>query len=600
MRRQSNPVLSLALFLQVLPMILRAQPRIEYTLSMPHPATHVLEVSLRMSGLPSGRDFIDIMLPVWRPGRYMVLDFAGGVIRFDARKSGGGALPWTKTEKSTWRVRTGPETGFTARYEVFADEFDQRTRGLDDEHAFVNGAAVFMYAPEYRSSPVELTVVPPAGWHVTTGLDSSSANHFHAPDYDEFVDRPLEIGTQSDFTFDVDGVPHVLSIFGKGNWEPDTLTRDIGRIVHANREFWGNLPYRRYVFLLHCVPGGGGGTEHVNSTIMGITPFVFRNPDTYRGFLGLVSHEFFHTWNVKQLRPFALAHPDYQKENYTEELWMAEGTTSYFDGVILVRAGLSTRERFLEGVANGVYEDRLRPGNRVQSLAESGFDAWIKYWHGNRESFNEESDYYGKGAAVSLVLDLEIRHATNNARSFADVMRELYKRFPRTGHGYTNADVRNAVAETGGEGMRAVFDSLVNGTAPIDWERVLGYAGLELTEIDPPPPVWTGMDLADAEGRGRVTRVIAGSPAFRAGLDIGDEIIAMNGMKVTGSLMQQRLKDFLPGAAVRLTVFRGERLREFVVTLEKPALTRCRIRESETIKPGEKAILEGWLPVRPS
>ncbi len=597
---KSTPALSFALLLHVIPMILQAQPRIEYTLSMPRPATHVFEVSLQMSGLPSGRDFIDLMLPVWRPGRYMVLDFAGGVIRFEARNFKGSPLPWTKTEKSTWRVRTGGESGLTVRYEVFADEFDQRTRGLDDEHAFVNGAAVFMYSPQYRFSPVELTVVPPAGWHVTTGLDSASRDHFHAPDYDYFVDCPLEIGTQSDFSFVVDGVPHVLSIFGKGNWEPDTLIRDIGRIVRANREFWGELPYTRYVFLLHCVPGGGGGTEHVNSTIMGIQPFVFRNPDTYRGFLGLVSHEYFHTWNVKQLRPFALARPDFQKENYTEELWMAEGTTSYFDGVLLVRAGLSTREKFLDGVARGVYEDRLRPGNRIQSLAESGFDAWIKYWRGNRESFNEESDYYGKGAAVSLVLDLEIRHATDNARSFADVMRELYRRFPRKGSGYMNADVRNAAAEAGGEGMRAVFDSLVKGTAPIDWERVLGYAGLELTEVEPAPAVWTGMDVADAEGLARVTRVIAGSPAFKAGLDIGDEIVAMNGFRISGMQMQQRLKDLAPGTAVHLTVFRSERLREFAVTLEKPAVTPCRVRESDTMKPGEKAILESWLPARPS
>jgi predicted metalloprotease with PDZ domain len=591
-----RPVRFCALFLQVIPIMIAAQPRIQYTLSMPRPSSHLFEVTLHFAGLPAGREVLDVQLPVWRPGRYLVLDFAGGVVRFDARTPEGAPLTWTKTDKSTWRIRTAGSTDLRVRYELYADEFDLRTRGLDDEHAFVNGTAVFMYSPEYRSHPVELTVFPPAGWHVTTGLDSTAVNHFHAPDYDEFADCPLEIGSQQDFGFDVDGVPHVLSIFGGGNWEPDTLIRDIGKIIRANREFWGALPYRRYVFLLHCVAGGGGGTEHVNSTIMGTGPFIFRNPDTYRGFLGLISHEYFHTWNVKQIRPAALVHPDFQKENYTEELWMAEGTTSYFDGVLLVRAGLSSRERFLEGVARGVYDDRLRPGNGVQSLAQSGFDAWIKYWRGNRESFNEESDYYEKGAAASLVLDLEIRHATGNARSFADVMRELYRRFPRQGPGYTNADVRSVAGETGGEGMKGVFDSLVNGTGSIDWERVLAYAGLELVASDATPGVWTGMDFSEYGGRTRITRVISGSPASAAGLDIGDEVVAMDGGRTTASGLEQRLKDFSPGGTIRLTVFRNDRLRDFTVKLEKPRVTPYRIRQMENMTPEEKAMLESWLP----
>ncbi|HMK38709.1 MAG TPA: PDZ domain-containing protein [Bacteroidota bacterium] len=578
------------------PMTLAAQPRIQYTLSMPRPSSHVFEVSLRISGMPAGKEFLDVQLPVWRPGRYMVLDFAGGVIRFDCRSAEGSGVSWTKTDKSTWRISAAGARDLSVHYEVYADEFDQRTRGLDDQHGFIDGTSVFMYFPEYRHRPLELTVVPPAGWHVTTGLDSSAVNQFHAPDYDHLVDCPLEIGAQRDFTFDVEGVPHVLSIFGEGNWEPDTLIRDIGRIVRANREFWGSLPYRRYVFLLHCVPGGGGGTEHVNSTIMGTAPFVFRNPDTYRGFLGLVSHEYFHTWNVKQIRPAALVHPDFQKENYTEELWMAEGTTSYVDGVLLVRSGLSSREKFLEGLARMVYADRIRPGNRVQSLAQSGFDAWIKYWRGARESFNQESDYYEKGAAASLVLDLEIRHATGNARSFDDLMRTLYLRFPRTGSGYTNADVRKIAREIGGEIVMGAFDSLIYGTRPVDWERVLGYAGLDLVPSDGSPRVWTGMDLSESLGRTTVTRVVAGSPAFAAGLDIGDEVVALEGSRIASAGLSERLKDFAPGQSVRLTVFRRDRLRDFTLKLEKPGVPVYRVREIGNMTPAQKSILDSWLP----
>jgi len=570
--------------------------RIRYGLAMPRPASHLFEVTVTFSGLPSSTKELLLQLPVWRPGRYLVLDFAGGVTRFAARTPGGEPLAWRKTDKSTWRVETRGAAEVCASYEVYADEFDQRTRGLDDEHAFVNGAAVFMYCPAYRPRPVELDVAPPPGWHVTTGMDALAANRFAAPDYDVFADSPLEIGTQQDFAFEAAGVPHILSIYGGGNWEPDTLIRDIRKIVEANREFWGNLPYRRYVFMLHCTPGGGGGTEHVNSTIMGCRPFVFRNPDSYRGFLGLVSHEFFHTWNVKQIRPAALARPDYQKENYTGELWLAEGGTSYFDGLILLNAGLTTRDRLLEGIARTVYDDRLRPGNSVQPVAQSGFDAWIKYWKGDRESFNEESDYYQKGAAVSMVLDLEIRHATGNARSFADVMRDLYERFPRSGPGYTNADVRASVAREGGAPLAAVFDSLVFGTSPIAWERVLGYAGLELVPAPSAPPVWSGVDVADADGRARITRVIAGSPGFAAGLDAGDELVALDGFRISAAGLQQRMKDFRPGEAIRLTVFRGDRLREFTVRLEKPPLTLDAVKPRQDISPEEKRILDSWLP----
>ncbi len=570
--------------------------RIQYTLAMPRPSSHIFEVSVTFTGLPPAGEDLLLQMPVWRPGRYLVLDFAGGVVRFDAADGSGGRLAWRKTDKSTWRVERKGAPAVCVRYEVFADEFDQRTRGLDDEHAFVNGAAVFMYAPAYRLRGVDLEVIPPAGWHVTTGMDSTSLNHFHAPDYDWFADCPLEIGTQQDFAFDAEGLPHVLSIYGGGNWEPDTVIRDIRKIVHANREFWGNLPYRRYVFLLQCTPGGGGGTEHVNSTIMGTQPFVFRNPDGYRGFLGLVSHEYFHTWNVKQIRPAALSHPDYQKENYTGELWLAEGGTSYFDGLILVSAGLSTRERFLDGAARAVYDDRLRPGNRLQSLAGSGFDAWIKYWKGDRDSYNLESDYYGKGAAVSMVLDLEIRHATGNARSFASVMRELYAKFPRSGPGYTNADVRTAVEMAAGERMGAVFDSLVEGTTPVEWERVLGYAGLEITPDAVSPPVWTGMEVAESGGRARLSRVIAGSPACEAGLDIGDELVALDGFRTTASGFQQRMKDFRPGESIRLTVFRNDRLRDFQVHLTAPRVAPCRVRPSVDITPAQKLILDSWLP----
>ena len=299
----------------------------------------------------------------------MVLDFAGGVQEVEAHEGGGSTLSWSKAGKSLWRVQTNGAGSVTLRYKVYANEFNLRTRGLNDEHAFVDGSAVFMYAEQFRGLPVRLTVEPYKEWHVTTGLEGHG-KEFSAPDYDYFVDCPLEIGNQHDFEFMVDDVPHVLSIFGEGNWNADTLVRDIAKIVRTEKEFWGEFPYQRYVFLLQCTPSSGGGTEHINSAAMGTRPFVFKSPDGYRGFLGLVSHEFFHTWNVKQLRPRGIHPYDYTKENYSRELWIAEGTTSYFDDLLLIPAGFKTAEKYLEDVASSIQGDRQRPGNSVHFPSE--------------------------------------------------------------------------------------------------------------------------------------------------------------------------------------------------------------------------------------
>ncbi|HLX13136.1 MAG TPA: peptidase M61, partial [Bacteroidota bacterium] len=312
----------------VLSTALAQQPTVKYTLGMSRPATHLFEIELRYENLPKDES-LDVLMPVWRSGRYVIFDFAGGVQEFGAT-DGSNKLAWEKTDKMTWRVQTKGASTVVVTYKVYANEFGSRTRGLNDQHAFVDGSAVFMYVEKYRHLPLVLKVNPYQDWHVTTGLEASSSDGktFTAPSFDYLTDCPLEIGNQKDFPFTVDGVPHVLSIFGDGNWNADTLVRDIAKIVKIEKDFWGEFPYKRYVFFLNCSPNAGGGTEHINSTAMGFSPFGFKNPDSsYRGFLGLVAHEFFHTWNVKQLRPKGIDPYDYTKENYTKELWVAEGTT---------------------------------------------------------------------------------------------------------------------------------------------------------------------------------------------------------------------------------------------------------------------------------
>lgn len=587
-----------SLFILLLPSLLLSQtPILEYSLAMSRPSTHLLEVEISVKGAPTAALALDFLMPVWRTGWYLLFDFAGGVQEFSAIDGSGNSLPWSKIDKSTWRIEKGRATTVTIRYKVYANEFDQRTRGLNEDHAFVDGCAVFMYIERYRHLPLAVTVVPYGDWHVTTGLEAlpNEPFKFSARNFDYLADSPFEIGHQKDFEFQVEGKKHVLSIFGEANYDPGVLTGDISTIVKANKEFWGDLPYERYVFLLELTPQGRGATEHINSTIMQTSPGVFKNQNSYVGLLGLISHEYFHTWNVKQLRPRGLLPYDYQHENYAKELWIAEGTTSYYSQLLLLRTGQAPFPAYLEQLPRTVQFDRQRPGDKIQSLSESSFDAWIKGSKGLQQSYNSESDIYGKGSNVSLLLDLEIRQQSNNKHSLDDVLRTMYHRFPLSGKGYTVDDLQKVSEEFAGGSLKSFFDNYVHGTTPLDWEASLLYAGLELQARDSERRPWLGAFTSDQNSAARVTFVVTGSPAYNAGLDLGDEIIALNGRRIRSSDLQDRIAELKAGDKIKLTFFRDDRLREFEVTLrlqDVPAYTIVKVKDPT---PVQKAIYESWL-----
>jgi predicted metalloprotease with PDZ domain len=569
---------------------------VHYQLEMSQPHTHLFEVEINLDGLAKNENAIDFILPVWRSGRYVIFDFAGGVQEFSAQ-SGGTDLSWKKIDKSTWRVETKGNGKITARYKVFADEFESRTRGLDDRHGFVDPSAVFMYVEKFRSLPLTLQVHPFGDWHITTGLDAVSGkkNLFKAPNYDYFIDCPLEIGAQKDFDFEAEGKPHRLMIFGEGNWDEKKMIEDLKKIIKTVREFWGDLPYEHYTFMLHCTPSGGGGTEHINSTIIGLRPFVFRDEDSYRGFLSVSMHEFFHTWNVKQLRPAGINPYDFTRENYVEELWLSEGTTDYYTGVLLRRAGFVSVDRVLDRLEETIRSDKSRPGSKIQSLAQSSFDAWVKFWKNSPNAFNSEVDYYDKGADVSLLLDLEIRQRSQNRVSLDDVMRTLYKRFPLSGPGFTNTDVRKIAEELTGSNYSQFFDDFVYGTAEIDFKKFLTYAGLEVTEKeDKKNKPSLGITTAAVGDRTVIRRVAAGSSAYAAGIDRNDELLALNGVRVRHSDLESRLSDFKAGDKVSLTIFRDDQLRQVDVTLQ-PSLPEYQVTRVKVPTELQKKIYGSWL-----
>lgn len=571
-----------------------AQPSIFYKLSMSDPQSHLFEVEINVNDFKSNT--IEFHMPAWRTGRYMIFDFSGGIQEFFTSDEKGNPLPFRKTDKDTWRVEKGNARSIIATYKVYANEFNTRTRELNSEHAFVDPLSVFMYVEELKNKPLELTVIPFSNWKVTTGLDEVPGKQFSfaAPNFEYFGDCPLEIGNQNDFEFFVDGKKHIISIFGEGNWNSDTLINDFTKLIIINKEFWGDLPYNKYIFMIHCQPNASGGTEHINSTIMGVRPFAFSNPATYKGFLGLVSHEFFHTWNVKQLRPKAIAPYDFSKENYSEEFWVSEGATSYYDDLLLVRAKYFDARSYLENIALMVNNDRSRYGNRIQPLAESSFDAWVKYWRGKQNSQNAESDYYGKGSHVSLLLDLEIRQRSNNKYSLDDVLRTMVKRFPISA-GFVNADLQKICEEFGGGSFKDFFTNFIYSTTPLPWEQTLAFAGLEVFVKDSTKKIGLGIATQDFGERTRISNVTPGSPGAEAGLDFNDEIVALNGYRMRSSDLNERMTSTKEGEEITITLFRNDKLKEIKVRLENFGTPTYAVKKTAKPTPLQKTIYESWL-----
>ncbi|MFA5832637.1 MAG: PDZ domain-containing protein [Bacteroidota bacterium] len=561
---------------------------------MPKPETHLFNVEIRVDH-HKGK-MIEFHMPAWRTGRYVLLDFSGGVQGFSVRDENDKTLAFKKTDKDTWRIESSDVKSIIVRYKVYANEFNMRTRELNSEHGFVDPLSVFMYVEELKNKPLELKVIPYNNWKVTTGLDEVPGKPFtfSAPSFEYLGDCPLEIGNQKDFEFFVDGKKHIISMYGDGNWHIDTLITDFTKIIIANKELWGELPYHKFVFLIHCQPNAGGGTEHINSTVMGVRPFVFANPVSYKGFLGLVSHEYFHTWNVKQLRPKAIAPYDFSKENYTEELWVSEGTTSYYDDLILLRSKFSDAKSYLDNINQMVNNERTRFGNSVQPLAEASFDAWIKFWRSKQNAYNAESDYYGKGSQVSLLLDLEIRQRSKNKHSMDNVLRTMFERYPLT-KGFTNSDLQKVCEEFGGSSFKEFFQNYIYGTVPLPWEQSLAYAGLDVSQKDSTKKIGLGMTTQDVGEKTRISNVTPNSPAEKSGLEINDEIVALNGFRIRTADLNDRIGSMNVGTEIVLTVFRNDKLKEITLNLEYFGIPNYIVKKTSKPTELQKTIYEDWL-----
>lgn len=576
---------------------------IRYTLRLPDPRTHLLAVEMAVDGVDGP---VDLVMPSWTPGSYLLREFPRNVVQFEAADGAWKAVPFRKADKNTWRVDAPGDGTLRARWILNADELTVRTSHVDATHASVIGAGVFLYVDGRQGEPAEVEVQAPPGWRVTTALESVGEGRFRAADFDELVDSPLEIGTHALVQWTVEGVPHQYAIWGRGNADPRRLARDTTRIVLAEREIFGTLPYPAFTFILHLTSGGGGGLEHRNSTSLLADRWSFRGP-AYENFLGLAAHELFHAWNGKRIRPAALGPFQYTRENYTRDLWVVEGITTYYTDLLLRRAGLIPQQRYLDKLAEMISRFQTLPGRAVQPLADSSFDTWIKFYRPDANTPNATISYYQKGALVALLLDLRIRAATENARSLDDLMRVLWERYGAPDAGFPEGAVEGVAAEVAGTDLRPFFDHALRSTGELDYAGALAAAGLALVPLHQAVPSGapgarvpdesrTGLTLRTDGGRVTVVNVLAGSAAWAAGVNPGDELVALDGFRVSSpDWLNARLMEYARGVRVPLTVFRRDELVALSMPVDQGPPPRFVVRPAPDATPAQEALRAHWL-----
>jgi len=555
-----------------------------YRLGFDDRARHLIDVTMTLPAAPAGAR--TLWMPTWTPGSYLLREYARHVEGLTVVDATGTAVPVTRTTKNRWEVEADGGT-LTVRYRVYAREASVRTNFVDADLAVLNGAALFLTEEGREGAPHRVVVDLPRDWSgAHTGLDRTPGGgptDFTAADLDELIDSPLVLGNATVRTLDVEAAPHTLVLAGElGPWDVDGSAASVAAIVREQLAFWGSVPYDHYTFL-NVVNEARGGLEHLDSTLMMTHRRATSVREDHVRWLGLVSHEFFHTWNVKRLRPAPLGPFDYENEAYTPSLWVAEGLTSYYDDLLLVRAGLITEKEYLGRITDQLTSVQETPGRRVQTLSQASADAWIKYYRKDENTVNTGISYYTKGMLVGWLLDSRIRCETDGKRSLDDVMRLAHARHSGA-QGYTPEAFEAIIAEVAGTPLTDELDSWLRSTDELDYEPALACLGLRFADPDDkeeeadgdaakasepedPPAGWLGAGLDARGARHVVVDVKRGTPAWDAGLNVDDELVAVDGYRVPTDGPGALWATLPPGSAVQLTISRRGVLRELPATL---------------------------------
>ena len=589
---------------------------LKYELAFERPNTHLIDVTIHASDLKGPT--AEFAIPDWAPGSYYIENYSANVQRFRATSADGKALTWRKTDSQTWQIDLAGTSAVTVSYQVFANTLQNNIAQYNERHAFIGGPSVWMYLVDGKERPIELSVAAPSGWKIATGMEHTSDHTFRAADYNWFADAPFEISDFVEKDFEVLGTTYHVIVHDVESKKDFTkyandLQKTVASIVPLFQSVTGTpqaAPFKEYYFIFHVWPKTGGGLEHLNSTQINFTtdwdstePLPGTNLNQYDLKLFVASHEFFHAWNVKRLRPLPLGPFDYTQMVHTPSLWISEGLTSYYGSLQIERAGLIPPQQYLDSIARLITNFEAKPGRKERSIEDTSWDTWFS----NPMSISQANNlantyysYYDGGQIVGHILDFAIRDNTNNQKSLDDWMRLLYSRYALPKPGFKPEDAVHAAGEVAGKDVSDLFRRYISGMEPIPYEQYFALAGIEVTKKVDPDKAWVGVELKKSDdGHAQIRNVIPGSPAETAGLSNDDVIYAIDSRALDSDGVNAQLASRKPGDTLRVSVLRLGEFKEFLVTPTTNPNPTYSLKPMENQTEKQKAIYNSWLGIKP-
>ena len=568
--------------------------KMDFVVSMENPASHTYQVSFQCEGIQ--KDWIDFKIPVWMPGYYQLMNYADNISGFEAKDKNGSTFKWEKAANNIWRVYTNNSSAITISYNVKATRNFVASCYLDEERGYIAPTGVFMHAAGYINHPVILTIKPYEKWNrIATGLEPvlGKTYSYTAPDFDILYDSPLLIGNLEELPFfSVKGVPHNFIGYKLGSFDKVKFISDLKKIVEAAVDMMGEIPFKHYTFI--AIGPGRGGIEHLNSTAISFSGDGLDGAGR-NGMLSFLAHEYFHHYNAKRIRPIELGPFDYDKENRTNMLWVAEGITAYYDELLLRRAGLASEEDLLNAYRSSIVAYEHKPGHLFQSVTQASYDTWSDGPFGRTgDDINKTISYYDKGPVLAMLLDFKIRQQTKNKKSLDDVMRTLYKKFyHQKKRGYTEDEFRNVCEYVAGVSLAEFFEYVYT-VKEIDYAKYFSYAGLNIdTKATALPGAWLGITAAQKNDTLNITNVEWDSPAWHAGIRAKQSLL-MIGKEPADIKKLEALKDGKAGEIIHLQVVQQGEVKDVTLMLNTKYQKPFTISRVTKPSPLQAAILKDW------
>jgi len=567
---------------------------LSHLIKMPEPQTHYFEITttVDLSNVSYKKSFVDFKMAAWTPGSYLIREFAKNLEAVKA-EANGKPISISKINKNTWRVSLGAATKkIQVSYRVYAFELSVRTSFLDDSHGYINPASVLLYVNDFANLPQDINIEPYKNFKVvSTALKGTGKFTYQAKNLDELIDSPIEIGNHKVWDFKVNGIPHQIAFYGTTKVDSVKFVGDVTKVCEEAQKVVGEHPCDHYLFIMHNIGRGTGGLEHLYSTTCSVSRSAYESERGYQGVLSLLAHEYFHLWNVKRIRPKSLGPFDYENENYTHNLWLSEGMTSYYSGVILQRMGKISNQDYANRIAAEISSVENTPGSHLESAADASWDAWIKYYRPNENSRNQTVSYYDKGSLLGYVLNAWIIKSTQGQKCMDDVFKYLYQAYyKKLNRGFTDAELEDAFSKVAGTSAKPLFESYVYGVQTPDYQNLFNEFGFTWSNTNEGKSIpYVGFTAV----AGKIVSVYRGASAYVHGLNVGDEIVSANKANFEG--LDKLLADKKVGDTILFSVKRDGLERTFVVPVQQSPMLAFSLTDQKTLNENQKKLRLKWL-----